>query len=486
VLDIRVTAGDKAAKAVVLPVRPSHNGAPAIVDADMTDSLAAQSRVFLADVEHTGAPGVLHLLPRPGQDPGHVLFVGVGAGQESDWRAAGAAVARAASHRLASVSVTLPDGVTQAFAEGAWLASYRFRMSPDPAEPKLRRVSVCAPGVTLSTARAALSRSRAIVDAVVLARDLTNMPSAQKSPAWLADRLAKAAARHRGVNVSVLDEIELAQAGFGGLLAVGGGSARPPRLLEMSWRPRGAKAHIVLVGKGITFDTGGICIKPKDGMKLMRKDMGGAATVCAALFGAADLDIPVRLTVLAPLAENMISGSAYRPADVVRHYGGITTEVHNTDAEGRVVLGDALAYAAHRLKPDLLLDFATLTGASQVALGKRIGALFTHDDALANALISAGEQTGERVWRLPLPEEYAPMVASEVADLTNSPTPGHAGAVMAALYLREFTGALREQWAHVDMSGPSWSESSDGVLVRGATGWGVRLVLRWLASYREG
>jgi leucyl aminopeptidase len=212
--------------------------------------------------------------------------------------------------------------------------------------------------------------------------------------------------------------------------------------------------------------------------------MGGAATVCAALLAAADLNLPVRLTALAPLAENMISGSAYRPADVVRHYGGLTTEVRNTDAEGRVVLGDALAYAAHRLKPDLLLDFATLTGASQVALGKRIGALFTHDDALADALTAAGEETGERVWRLPLAEEYASLVASDVADLTNAPAPGHAGAVMAALYLREFTGALRDRWAHIDMSGPSWSEASDGVLVKGATGWGVRLLLRFLASYQ--
>jgi leucyl aminopeptidase len=441
---------------------------------------------FLIDVEHTGAAGVVHVLPRPGQNPSHVLLVGVGDGDSGGWRAAGAAVARAASSRVTTVTVSVPaDSTTRAvagLAEGAWLASYRFRLAADTSGdiPKLRRMTLAT--TQRGDAETALSQARAVVDAVVLARDLTNTPSLQKSPRWFAERISNAAARRRGVAVKVLDEAQLRAGGFGGIVAVGAGSARPPRLLELSWRPRGATVHVVLVGKGITFDSGGISIKSAEGMKLMRKDMSGAAAVTAALLAAADLDMRVRVTALAPLAENMISGSATRPGDVVRHYGGLTTEVQNTDAEGRVVLGDALSYAARRLKPDMVVDLATLTGASQVALGKRTAALFTHNDALAEALLAAGDEVGERMWRMPLPEEYVAHLASDVADLTNAPPPGQAGAVTAALYLREFTGAARDRWAHIDMSAPSWSDAHDGPIVKGATGWGVRMLLRWLST----
>jgi leucyl aminopeptidase len=210
--------------------------------------------------------------------------------------------------------------------------------------------------------------------------------------------------------------------------------------------------------------------------------MGGAAAVCAAVLGAADLNLPIRVTAVAPLVENMVSGSAVRPGDVVRHYGGLTTEVQNTDAEGRVILGDALAYAVRRLRPDLIIDLATLTGAANVALGKRTGSLFTHDDELAEALLAAGAQVGERMWRLPLADEYQSLLASDVADLSNLPTAPQAGAIVAALFLREFTGNLRERWAHVDMSPPSWIEKNEDFLVKGATGWGVRMLLRFLSA----
>jgi leucyl aminopeptidase len=364
--------------------------------------------------------------------------------------------------------------------EGIWLASYRYRLVADPTPPRLRRVTlaVADPAGTGT----ALTRARHVVEPVLLARDLTNTPSAQKSPRWLADRIAQAAARRPGVAVRVRDEVELAGAGFGGILAVGSGSARPPRLVELSWRPRGARAHVTLVGKGITFDSGGVSIKPREGMALMRKDMAAAAVVCAAVLGAADLELPVRVTALAPLAENMISGSAMRPGDVIRHYGGLTTEVQNTDAEGRLVLADALAYAAARLRPDVLVDLATLTGASRVALGRRTAALFAPDDDLADALATAGDAVGERVWRMPLTEDYVPLLRSDVADLNNAPVPGQAGAILAALFLREFAGAARDRWAHIDMSSPAWAEKADGPLVKGATGWGVRLLLSWLAT----
>jgi leucyl aminopeptidase len=279
--------------------------------------------------------------------------------------------------------------------------------------------------------------------------------------------------------VTVRGAEQLAAEGFGGILAVGGGSATPPRLVELSWDPPGADRHVVLVGKGITFDTGGISIKPREGLKLMVKDMGGAAAVIAATLGAADLGLPVRITALAPLAENAVSGSAYRPGDIITHYDGTTSESTNSDAEGRLVLADALGYAVATLQPDVIVDLATLTGANAVALGKRTAALYSHDDPLAAALVAAGEAAGERMWRLPLPDDYVEYLQSDVADLHSSPARG-AGSVVAALYLREFLGDRVGQWAHFDMSAPAWADRSDGDLTKGATGWGVRTLLRWL------
>jgi leucyl aminopeptidase len=216
-------------------------------------------------------------------------------------------------------------------------------------------------------------------------------------------------------------------------------------------------------------------------MKIMRKDMGGAAAVVGAAIGAAALRLPVRVSALAPRAENMVSGSAMRPGDVIRHYGGLTTEVRNTDAEGRLVLADALAYAAGRLRPDLIVDLATLTGAQSVALGKRTAALFSDNDALAKGLADAAEDAGEKVWRLPLTEDYAAALVGDETDLVNATDIG-AGCMLAALFLREFTGDYRDRWAHLDMSAPAWADGKDKELVKGATGWGVRTLLRWLAS----
>jgi leucyl aminopeptidase len=326
--------------------------------------------------------------------------------------------------------------------------------------------------------------AQATARATLFARDLTNAPSMRKSPAWFAAQVRRAAQRHPHVSLVVRDRRALAAEGFGGILAVGGGSANGPRLVELAWRPRGARTHVVLVGKGITFDSGGICVKPRDAMLLMRKDMAGAAAVVAATLGAAALGLRVRVTALAPLAENMMGGDAFRPGDVVRHYGGTTSEIHNTDAEGRLVLADALAYAARRLRPDVLVDLATLTGASRVALGTRTAALYTDNDELAAALSAAAAQTGERVWRLPLVEEYLEYLRSDVADYNHAPETSPKS-VLAALYLREFAGRARPNWAHLDMSAPSWSDRADQELVKGATGWGVRTLLRWLTGLSE-
>jgi leucyl aminopeptidase len=442
-----------------------------------------EALAFIDDVEHTGGPGVVHTLARPLANPRRVLLTGVGAGDEAGWRAAGAAIARSARQQP-SVAVGLPAGAhpdaVRGLAEGLWLAAYRFRLAaeaPDKAAPRLASVTLVVDEP--ERYESSLGVARVVAEATILARDLTNSPSDRKSPEWLAERIQQAAASHPGLSVVVREPADLAAEGFAAILAVGAGSTRPPKLVELSWRPPEARTHVVLVGKGITFDTGGICIKPRDSMRLMRKDMGGAAAVAAATIAAAALRLPVRVTALTPLAENMASGSAYRPGDVVRHYGGMTTEVLNTDAEGRLVVADAMAYAVRHLDADLLVDLATLTGAQGVALGKRTAALYSDSDALADALAEAATAAGERVWRMPMPDDYRDALDSEVADLVNSTQVG-AGSVMAAMYLREFAGQLRDRWAHLDMSSPAWADSPDRELVKGATGWGVRTLLRWL------
>jgi leucyl aminopeptidase len=459
---------------------------PTAATADL--GVREEALAFIADVRHTGSRGVVHTLTRPLVTPRRVLLTGVGAGDEAGWRAAGAAIARAARTQ-GSVAVGLPPGAdpdaVRGLAEGLWLAAYRFRLVPEVPDKAPRLTSVTIVVDEPERYEAVLDAARAVARATILARDLTNTPSGQKSPAWLAERIRQAAADHSGLSVVVREPEQLAAEGFGAVLAVGAGSTRPPKLVELSWQPPGARTHVVLVGKGITFDTGGICIKPRESMKLMRKDMGGAAAVAAATIAAAALRLPIRVTALTPLAENMVSGDAYRPGDVVRHYGGMTTEVLNTDAEGRLVLADAMAYAVRRLDPDLMVDLATLTGAQGIALGKRTAALYSDNDALAGALAEAASAAGERVWRMPMPDDYREALDSEVADLVNSTQVG-AGSVLAAMYLREFAGEFRDRWAHFDMSSPAWADSPDAELAKGATGWGVRTLVRWLDRVAAG
>ncbi|GAA1771366.1 leucyl aminopeptidase [Luedemannella helvata] len=480
-LAIRLGPADLSADVLALPVtRVGDAAAPLDTGLTLPEPLRDEITAFLADAEHTGRPGVTHSLARPGRTPRRLLLVGVGDEPgAAQWRAAGAAAARAARRepKLAAALPADPEAV-RAFAEGAWLGSYRFRVgADDPATaPALRTVVL----PRAAGADAALAEARALVDATVLARDLTNTSSLDKSPSWFIKTVARAARDTAHLDLTVIGDGELADLGFGGLLAVGGGSPRPPRLLRLDYAPPGAKIHVVLVGKGITYDTGGISIKPLDGMKLMRKDMGGAAAVSGATLAAAKLKLGVRVTALAPLAENAVSGSAMRPGDVIRHYGGLTSEIQNTDAEGRLVLADALAYAVAELDPDLIIDVATLTGGSWVALGRRTAALFTPNDDLAAALTTAGNDVGEAMWRLPLADDYVSGLASDIADVTNMPSGPQA--VAAALYLREFVGEAADRWAHLDISGPSWIETTDGHLVKGATGWGVRVLTRWLGT----
>jgi leucyl aminopeptidase len=360
-----------------------------------------------------------------------------------------------------------------AFVEGLVLGCYRFTRATSP-QPAVESIELC--GVTDT---AAIERGLRTVAATVWARDLANTRSGEKTPAWLAAAAGRCLSP-LGVDVVERDVTWLQDAGFGGVLAVGGGSAAPPRLIEARWRPRGAPGgvHVVLVGKGITFDTGGINRKPGTAMNTMYTDMAGGAAVLGALRGIAEAHLPVRVTALVPAAENMLSGSSYRPGDVVRHVGGRTSEIGNTDAEGRLVLADALAYAATRLRPSAIVDIATLTGAMKVALGLCTGGLFATADELADGLVAAGAASGEPVWRLPLPAEYESLLDSPVADATNAP--GNPGGITAALFLRPF--AKDVPWAHLDVAGPARAAKDDGMFTKGATGFGARLLAAWVES----
>lgn len=434
----------------------------------------------IAALAETDQPaGAVQLFPRPLRIPAKVLLVHVGPGDEAGWRAAGAAAVRAlpaGEPADVHLDAAATSEVVRGLAEGLWLGGYRYRDGVE--EPRSAAV-----GIVTSNPEAyavGLTRAQATARATWLARDLTNAPPSIKNPHWIAEAISGAVAKRPGTSVSVLSGDGLAR--FGGLRAVGGGSRFKPCLVRLVWDPPGAATHVVLVGKGITFDSGGISIKDRAGMKRMKIDMAGAAAVAAATLGAADLGLPVRVTALLPLAENAVSGSAYRPGDVITHYDGTTSESTNSDAEGRLVLADALSYAAE-LDPDVVIDVATLTGAAVVALGPAVAALYSSGDDLAAALQRAGAAAGERMWRMPLPDDYRELLRSDVADRHSSPA---VGGGPAALFLRDFTGAYPGRWAHLDIAGPCWSETTELELTRGATGWGVRTLIRYLSSLDGG
>ncbi|MBV9314866.1 MAG: leucyl aminopeptidase [Pseudonocardia sp.] len=427
-------------------------------------------------------------------------LVGIGDGDDAACRSAGAALARAMNARpeREGTQPRPPDpvaldvaGWTQprrlALITGLLLGSHRFRVSRRQVAPP-GRVELVVPVEELAELRQAVEIASALAGATALARDLASMPSDVKTPTWLARTAAalvgQLAAEVSGLTATIWPAERLAAEGFGGVLAVGGGSSRPPALLRLDWRPsaRADDRHLVFVGKGVTFDTGGISIKPADGMHLMRTDMSGGAAVIAAMLAIGRLGLPLRVTGLVPAAENHVSGSAYRPGDVVRHFDGTTTEVVNTDAEGRMVLADAIGYAVRELAPDLIVDVATLTGAMKVSLGLRTGGLFATDDELASRLLAAGDRVGERWWRMPLLEHVAEEVRSDIADVRQAP-PGPGG-ISAALFLREFTRGV--PWAHLDIAGPARCDKPYAEVGEGATGFAARTLVELVRGYTGG
>jgi leucyl aminopeptidase len=451
---------------------------------------AGGAAALIAAAELSGRPGeTADAALGLGAARTRLLLLGVGDQSPAALRRAGSVLGRRAAHGKTIVTTAasaLPGPAAQALTEGILLGGYTYSLKSGNGASGPGQVQLLAPADVAAAGgplAAAVDRAQVIARAVALARDLTNTPSAVKGPAWLAAQAEQAAAA-AGLGCRVWDEDELAAGGFGGLLAVGSGSARPPRLIELSYRPDGAQTHIVLAGKGITFDSGGLSLKPNDGMKLMKTDMAGGAVVIAVLCALAALGVTARVTGLIAAAENLPSGSAYRPGDVITHYGGRTVEVLNTDAEGRLVLADALAYADAVHQPDALVDIATLTGAARVALGTSLGALYATDDAVAAGLLAAGQASGDRLWRMPLVQDYTDALDSPVADLAHVARPGtagsYAGSIAAALFLREFSGG--RPWAHLDVAGAARAGSDDGEITRGATGFGTRLLLRWLTD----
>ncbi len=477
---------------IAVPVRSPEGESPVPVPGAGASGLDAYLGVSAAQViasaELTGRAGeITQTVIRLATEAVAVLFLGVGDASPEALRRAGAALARrlpAGRTALTTAVLDEPDEAVQAFTEGILLGSYQFTMkSPGPQSGESGEIRVLLAG---PASRAALvDRATTIAGAVALARDLANTPSMIKTPEWLASEAAAVAAEH-GLSSRIWREAELAGGGFGGLLGVGAGSAHPPRLIELSYRPAQyqpgqADRHVVLIGKGITFDSGGLSLKPADGMKTMKTDMAGGAAVIGAMSALGRLGARDRVTALVAAAENMPSGTALRVGDVITHYGGQTVEVLNTDAEGRLVLADALAYADDVLAPDLMVDLATLTGAVRVALGSSMAAVYATDDELASALLDSGTASGERLWRMPLAEDYRDALDSPVADLANvARAGGRAGSIDAALFLREFTGG--RAWAHLDIAGAARATADDGENTKGATGFGTRLLLRWLAG----
>jgi leucyl aminopeptidase len=456
-------------------------GAAELLDAVDVDLLA-----LLELREAAGAAGevVEHLL-LDGVDRSWttVLLVGVGAQQPADLRRAGAALARKVRGRR-RVATSVPAGADdiglRAFVEGLLLGSFTFHRRT--AEQPLPARTFLLAGMPGPEARQpALDRALATAHAGWRSRVLAQTPSNEKNPSWMADEARRAAGT--GLTVQVWDEQQLAAEGFGGLVAVGQASATPPRLVQLSYTP--AKAgrrvpHVVLVGKGITFDTGGLSIKPAEAMINMKRDMTGAGVVLAVLEALAGVGCPVKVTGLMACAENAVDGNALRPGDVVRHYGGRTSEVTNTDAEGRLVLADAMAYAAARLEPTVIVDVATLTGAIKISLGQRTGGLFATDDALADRLLAAGRAAGEPLWRMPIVDDYEERLESPVADADNAA--GTPGAITAALFLRPFAAGV--PWAHLDIASVGDSPVDAYEWTPGATGFGARLLLHWLEQGR--
>jgi leucyl aminopeptidase len=423
-------------------------------------------------------------------DGRRVVAVGVGPAAEVDLdtlRRAAAALVKAtrrssavATTLLAAAPAELDKGkAAQAIAEGAELAAYTFTTFKSESEPsRLERVTVVGAGG--KKAADGVERGSAVAAGVTLARDLINTPPGSLRPADFA-AIATDVAKRAGLKVKVLDEAEMVKMGMGGIAGVGQGSDSPPRMVRLTWAPEGAKASVTLVGKGITFDSGGLSLKTGEGMMRMKADMSGAAAVLGAMSALPAVAPKAKVTGYLCLAENMPSGTAIRPGDVLKIRNGKTVEVLNTDAEGRLVLSDGLSLAVEE-EPDAIVDLATLTGACIMALGPKIAGLMGNNDPWIDQVQAAAERAGERVWPLPLPDDYRKMLDSDVADMKNIGGK-YGGAITAGLFLKEFVADV--PWVHLDIAGPADVDDSDGYVPKGGSGFGVRTLLELVSTFKK-
>ncbi len=454
--------------------------------------LALDSKALLITLADLGATGkVDEVIKIPGNSTRLLVFTGLGKhsaryDNEVLRRAAGSASRSLAGNSTATFSLPIKDEVAvRAVAEGAALGNYLFDQfrgsSKSNQKPPLKSVTV---HTSLATkAKAQVRIAEVIARYTFLVRDLINTPPSHLTPdsfcKLITDAVKKAGGASAGLKVSVMTDAQLRSKGYGGIIGVGQGSANPPRLLSISYSPKGTKAKkkYALVGKGITFDTGGLALKPALGMEAMKSDMSGAAAVCAAAIAIAELKLPVAIEAWAPLAENMVSDNATRPSDVITIYGGKTVEVLNPDAEGRLVLADALVKAQETKDLDGIIDVATLTGAQVVALGTRTSAVMTNNSDFSAKFLDVAKRTGEAFWPMPLPVELRASLDSPVADLANIGE-RMGGMLVAGLFLKDFV-ADELPWLHLDIAGPSFNEgAAHGYTPVGGTGIGLRSLVQ--------
>ena len=416
-----------------------------------------------------------------------VILMGLGKSDvltsESLREVAGKAAKKCIQMKLDIVHLLVPDRqkikideavMLQALLEGLCLGNHLFdKYLLEKKKRPLKKANLLVDSKTAKKHAGLPTRVEAVCAGTTLARDWVSMPPNEKRPEQFA-ALILGQAREAKLKARVMLEKELQEKGFGALLAVGSGSPNRPRMVVLEYGPKDVPKTIALVGKGVTFDSGGINLKPSTSLDDMKMDMSGAAAVAATMIAAAKLKPKARLIGVIPIVENMPSGNATRPGDIIRSYSGKSIEIGNTDAEGRLILADAMAFAIQKYAPEILIDLATLTGACIVALGEKIAGVFSEDDRLASAIIASGEKTHERCWRLPLPTDYKEQLKSDFADISNMGATRWGGAITAALFLSEFIGDTR--WAHIDIAGPAYVKKGHAYCPAGGTGFGVRLL----------
>ena len=415
-----------------------------------------------------------------------VIFMGLGKLKELNAESlrafAGKAVKKCINIDLPEVLIASPSAKKikmemplplEAIIEGAYLGNHLFdKYKDEKKHVPLKKIDfLVTPDVAKSYGKI-LKSITTICEGTIFARDLINTPSNDKKPEQFTKIIADAA-KKENLKVKIFDEKELKRKKFGAMLAVAAGSESKPRMIVLEYNPKGAKKTVALVGKGVTFDSGGINLKPTGSLEEMKSDMSGAAAVAATLIALAKLKLKIRVVGVIPVVENMPSGNASRPGDIVKSYSGKTVEILNTDAEGRLILIDAISYVIKQYKPETLIDIATLTGACVVALGEKIAGVFSSDDELAQSIVNSGEKNHERCWHMPLPDDYKKDLKSDFADLKNIAGSRWGGAITAALFLSEFVGDTR--WAHIDIAGPSYMKKGNAYCGVGGTGFGVRL-----------